>query len=169
MKQAPLQLIDYHASKLQVVANDNFNSSNPVDSGCDSIKVDLDVTLIEVDLQDKGSVWQIKLNISQKSKATDIPYHFAILVTGLILAHPTLPEDRLETIIKANGTALLFGVAREMIRNTTAMGPYEPVILPSTNFLPADPKKTVKKSKAVKKKVHTKKSAKKKTTKKKPK
>ena len=35
----------------------------------------------------------------------------------------------------ANGPAMLFGAAREIIRAATGRGPWSAVIIPSTNFL----------------------------------
>jgi preprotein translocase subunit SecB len=44
------------------------------------------------------------------------------------------PDDRIERLVRTNGTSMLFGLLREVIRDTTARGPYTGVILPSTSF-----------------------------------
>ena len=82
----------------------------------------------------------------------NIPYTFAVSLQGVVLALPSLTGERLDRAIRANGPAMLFGSAREMIRAATGRGPHNAVIIPSTNFLsPAPTEQTTKKAKAVKK------------------
>lgn len=44
-------------------------------------------------------------------------------------------DGKLQRAMHANGPAMLFGAAREIIRAATGRGPWSAVIIPSTNFL----------------------------------
>lgn len=141
MTPAPLQLIDYWATSIHMDACADYDCNAPTKFEFESISVSPTVRLLDSPDPEKfGTRWMIGLSIEQAPcPSANIPYTFSIKIQGVVVALPELSGERLDRVIHANGPALLFGSAREMIRALTGRGPNGPVIIPSTNFLPRSP------------------------------
>lgn len=148
MKQAPLQLADYWAVSTHVDANPAFKNEEPVSLSFDSIKVRHGIKQLESEQpKNDGTRWLVDLTVEQGiGDGGNVPYSFTLKMQGIVLAHPDLPEDRLTRVVSVNGTTMLFGAAREVIRAATGRGPFPAVIIPSTNFLDEDTPKPAKKA-----------------------
>jgi preprotein translocase subunit SecB len=156
MKPAPLQLIDYWATSLKMDACPGYNPGAETHLNFESIKVDHRVVPMEMEDDSAGMQWLVGLSIEQAPcEEANIPYTFAVTIQGIVLALPGVDKDRMERAVQANGPAMLFGSAREMIRAATGRGPHPAVIIPSTNFIssatPAPVAKPAKKKTAAKK------------------
>ena len=167
MKPAPLQLIDYWATSIRMEACRSYKPDAETNLDFDSITVKHTVgPLNSPDPEEKGSQWLVGLSIEQTPCETaNIPYTFEVSLQGIVLVLPGFPPDRVEHAVRANGPAMLFGSAREMIRAATGRGPHSAIIIPSTNFLPPTPAVEADKSTASKtpaKKAVAKKAARKK-------
>lgn len=139
MTPAPLQFLDYWATSIRMDACRDYDPDKPTEFDLDSIKVDHEVKPLDSSEPEKnGTRWLVGLTVEQTANpSANLPYTFSVSLQGLILALPGLEGERLDRAIRANGPAMLFGVAREMIRAATGRGPHNAVIIPSTNFLPA--------------------------------
>lgn len=138
MTPAPLQLLDYWATSLRMKACPEYDPKKDTVLHLDSITVENEVKQLDSPEPDKtGTQWLVGLFIEQgPCTEANIPYTFSVTLQGIVLALPGGPEgERLERTVKANGPAMLFGAAREMIRALTSRGPHRAVIIPSTNFL----------------------------------
>ena len=83
-----------------------------------------------------GTEWLVSLEISQTiPEGANLPYVFTLRIQGTVAASPHLSGARLQRAMHANGPAMLFGAAREIIRAASGRGPWPAVIIPSTNFL----------------------------------
>lgn len=135
MKLAPLQLADYFLTDLTLQANPAFEPEKTPDDGIEDLHVTPQVSLIK-EPSEKGSDWQVSLEIAQKiSDGKNLPYAFSLRIQGTVCASPHLSGTALQRAVHANGPAMLFGAAREIIRAATGRGPWPAVIIPSTNFL----------------------------------
>lgn len=137
MIQASLQLIDYWTTSLHVDANPTFEPSKDRELNCDLITVDHRVTRAADDTTEgQPSRWHVDLTIEQTfPPEQNVPYSFRIVMQGIVIAHPRLAGPQLERAMAANGPAMLFGAAREVIRAATGRGPYDALLIPSTHFL----------------------------------
>jgi preprotein translocase subunit SecB len=45
-----------------------------------------------------------------------------------------MPEEIRDKIVKTNGTSILYGAAREIIKDMTARGGYRPILIPTASF-----------------------------------
>ena len=161
MTPAPLQLLDYWATSLRMEACPEYDAEKETGLHLDSITVQSEVRRIESpEGAGFGTRWIVGLSVEQiPCSEANIPYTFAVSLQGIVLALPGGPEgEKLELVVKANGPAMLFGVAREMIRAVTGRGPNPAVIIPSTNFIdrgegkgPASGKDSTKKAAAERK------------------
>ncbi len=127
---------------IQVRANPEFEPGKAKEYDLETIQVESRVDLLKSEnATEEGTVWGIFLTIEQTiPPKKNIPYEFTLEISGLVAAHPTLSGDQLERVIQVNGPSMLFGAAREILRAATGRGPYEPVIIPSTNFFQRLPK-----------------------------
>ena len=135
MKLAPLQLLDYFLTELSLKANPDFDGSKPAADCVDSLTVTPQYTSTK-DLGEQGSEWLVSLEIAQTiPEGANLPYAFTLRIQGTVAASPHLTGVRLQRAMHANGPAMLFGAAREIIRAATGRGPWPSVIIPATNFL----------------------------------
>jgi hypothetical protein len=135
MKIAPLQLVDYFLTELTIVANPDFDAAKPIAECVESLVVTPHYSLTKEN-EDRSSEWLVSLEISQTiAEGANLPYSFTLRIQGTVAASPHLMQSKLQRAIHANGPAMLFGAAREIIRAATGRGPWAAVIIPSTNFL----------------------------------
>ncbi len=135
MKLAPLQLADYFLTDLTLQANPDFDSSKPADDPVESLSVVPRYSQSESE-EGQDTKWLVILEISQTiPDGANLPYAFNLRIQGTVIASPHLVGNKLQRAIHANGPAMLFGAAREIIRAATGRGPWPAVIIPSTNFL----------------------------------
>jgi preprotein translocase subunit SecB len=136
MKLAPLQLEAYFLTDLSFRANQEFDKTKPVAFQEPDLAV---LTGIQPD-KNLDRRWQVTLNIKLQSRPeANSPYFFALNLVGIVWAAAELPPDRLPLLLATNGPAMLYGVAREVVRDLTSRGPFPPLSLPSISFLPDPP------------------------------
>lgn len=135
MNLAPLQLLDYFLTELSLKANPNYDSSKPPADCVESLTV-IPQCACSKEMGDQGTEWIVSLEISQTiPDGVNLPYAFTLRIQGTVAVSPHLSGSLLQRSIHANGPAMLFGAAREIIRAATGRGPWASVIIPSTNFL----------------------------------
>jgi preprotein translocase subunit SecB len=137
MKLAPLQLVDYYITHLTLQANPRFLNDQPCPAPEDSLQVTAKYHETPKDPSQQGATeWIVSLDIVQNiPEGSNLPYSFHLEIQGIVIAAPHLEGPKLQRFIHANGPAMLFGAAREIIRAATGRGPWAAVIIPSTNFL----------------------------------
>ncbi len=135
MNLSPLQLTDYFLTHLSLDSNPEFNSAKPADDPVEYLTVVPGCDASDYK-EEQGSEWLVSLEITQTiPEGVNLPYSFALHMYGFVLASPHLEGAMLKRTVHANGPAMLFGAAREIIRAATGRGPWPAVIIPSTNFL----------------------------------
>lgn len=135
MKLAPLQLSDYFLTDLTLQANPDYISTKPADDCVETLAVTPHYSQTKNN-GEKGTEWLVSLEISQTiPDGGNLPYSFSLRIQGTVLASPHLSGPKLQRAMHANGPAMLFGAAREIIRAATGRGPWNAVIIPATNFL----------------------------------
>jgi preprotein translocase subunit SecB len=137
MKLAPLQLVDYYITYLTLQANPRFLKEQPCAPPEESLQVIPNYYAnTNAPAQQGASEWIVSLEILQSiPEGANLPYSFKLEIQGIVMAAPFLEGTKLQRAIHANGPAMLFGAAREIIRAATGRGPWAAVIIPSTNFL----------------------------------
>ena len=152
-KPSPLNCTHYFVTDLSVSANPLYDPESEIDLTGDSLDIESRVEAPE----DDEAHWQIILDVSQNlGPEANAPYNFGIQIIGFFQIQDGFPKDKETTFLSINGSSLLFGVAREMLRNAMTAGPHAPLMLPTVSFF--DPALL---GKAAKQKSASKKSAKK--------
>jgi len=130
MKLAPLQLESYFLTEVTLRANQAFDCKKPIQFGEGDLEVSHECHVLPNDAER----WQVTLNLKLQAPPEANPaYYFNLQVVGVVWAMPVLAEHT-ERVVRTNGPSMLFGAAREMIRDLTARGPFAPMLLPSVSF-----------------------------------
>lgn len=128
-----MELVSYFVADLSVTANMDFSPERPTQLRIEDLRVHVDFRQ-----QEGRPRWQIILKVQQNvGPERNSPYNFALTLVGLFDVHPSVPSDRTEQIVKVNGSSLLYGTAREILRTEMARGPHFPMLLPAVSFYPA--------------------------------
>ncbi len=129
MNQSGLQLERYFFVKVDIQAN----QQGPANSG-GVVTTHLEVSKDNNDPSRYMVALTVKLAVVEGKTA---PYFGEVTVLGVFHvvagAHKTghhKPDD----LVTVNGASILYGVAREMVANVSARGPWPAVTLPCMNF-----------------------------------
>jgi preprotein translocase subunit SecB len=131
MKLSPLQLEHYFVAESHVTASRQFKSDEPAAIRAENIEIDHQVKPTAENRQ-----WEVNLRVQfTPGPEVNTPYFFTIELVGFFRADATYLPDRLERLVATNGPTILFGIAREVVRNLTGHGPHPPMILPTASFV----------------------------------
>lgn len=137
MKLSPIQLLDYHVTSLTVEASVSFQRDKPMDLDPADLQVDASSRLL-TDGDDPR--WAVTLNLRHEPvEGRNIPYRLAIDLVGLVSTVMKKIDAGVNHAIEVNGPSMLFGAAREILREATARGPHGSIIIPSASFFTAPP------------------------------
>jgi preprotein translocase subunit SecB len=131
MRTSPLQLSSYFVTEFSLTTNRRFDAQKSV-----RLHVD-DLTAEPACMKSKKSPgeWQVTLQIRQKlAPNANTPYSFALEMVGFFRVHEKYPAERVEMLVRTNAPSVLFGMAREVIRGATCLGPFGPILLPTVSF-----------------------------------
>jgi preprotein translocase subunit SecB len=136
MKASPIHLHDYFVTELSLSATPTFDAKKDVPIRLEDFQVGVEAKC----LPEKKRDWQMILRLTfQPPAEANVPYRFTVEIVGFFLVQDGIAEERVERIIKVNGASMLYGALREIVRDTTARGPYSPMLLPSTSFYEPQP------------------------------
>ena len=129
MKSSPLQLEHYFVSDLHFSANRAFDPKKEV-----KLKVE-DFGVETALLSPDPAKWQVTLRVKhQPALSVNAPYSFTLEVVGFFHVVPEFPADKVQQLIKTNGPSILYGIAREVVRDFSMRGPHPGLMLPSVSF-----------------------------------
>jgi preprotein translocase subunit SecB len=132
MKLSPLQLENYFVIESHVTASRDYNASVPSDVQATQIVVDRDIKPTDVKNQ-----WEVSLRVQfTPGPGVNTPYFFTLELVGIFRVDDGYFPDRVDRLVNTNGPTILFGIAREVIRNLTGHGPHAPMLLPTASFVP---------------------------------
>ena len=131
MNAAPIQLTEYFITELHISANPKFDPKQEAPIRIKDYQVMVEALSNPEDHRD----WKLILELQLQPPAeANIPYRLSAQMVGSAIIHPKYPKDRVERLVRTNGSSMLFGAMREVIRDSTARGPYSAVVIPSTSF-----------------------------------
>jgi hypothetical protein len=142
MKTAPLQLVRYLVSESSCAANKDFDPAKDYGIRGDLFSVAVDVAPGEApEGESAGHYWSIELTLAQKLGVNqNFPYAFSATIVGFFTCEEPLPAGiSEEQMVRVNGSSILYGITREVIRHLTSSGPWGELMLPTLSFYEADP------------------------------
>lgn len=69
------------------------------------------------------------------------PYAIKMEMFGYFEVPEEMPEELREKMVKTNGSSILYGAAREIIREMTGRGIFRKIYFPTVSFAPLNDKK----------------------------
>lgn len=132
MRISPLQLEYYFVAESHVTASREFKAGEPLGVKADDI-------IVEPEFKPTGAErqWEVTLRVQYTpGPEVNTPYFFTLELVGFFRIDLGYLEDRVERLVQTNGPTILFGIAREVLRNLTGHGPHPPMILPTASFVP---------------------------------
>ena len=127
MNPSPLQLERHFFTKVHVDAHRESDASPQGE-----LRAEVDVARAANDPRRYQLTLRLKLLPSADKKPR---YTAEIHVVGLVRVAKNWPEPKVLQLVDANGPALLYGAAREMLCNITARGPWPMLCLQSVTFV----------------------------------
>jgi len=129
--QAQLNLIDYYIDDLSFVAN---RDHVPTDTSCGTIEIDFDLSRNS----DNPLDFKISLIVDVNSREEDFQkcdYQIHLTMSGFFTFTEGTTEDTIMNMIAPNGLTILYGLARGMVANATAMSWHGKFVLPALNLI----------------------------------
>ena len=138
MKAAPIILTEYFVTDMHISANIKFDPKQESPILFKDFQVEFGATHEPKDRR----AWQLNLKIQlQPAAEANVPYRVSLDMVGFVKVHPDVTDDFIERLVTTNGASMLFGAAREIIRDATARGPWPQLFIPSTSFYGPQDKK----------------------------
>lgn len=135
MKHSPLQVIRYIVPEVSCAVNAVFDPKKPCEPGIGQFAINA-VLFQQPAPENSPHFWSIEMTISQKPKeGVNFPYKFDLTLIGFFACNNgfATPADE-EQFVRVNGSSMLYGAAREMIRSLTCHGPFGELFIPSISF-----------------------------------
>ena len=136
MKDSPLQLLRYFTPEICCSANPSFDPQKVCEAGVDQFSVNAVVTRQTAADNFPGHSWCVEMHIAQKYKdGQNFPYKFDVTLIGFFACSDGFPSPADEgQFVRVNGSSMLYGAARELLRSLTSRGPWSEVFLPGISF-----------------------------------
>jgi preprotein translocase subunit SecB len=133
MRPVPISLVHAFTTELTVQANPSLDGARAPNLELSDLRCE-HLTLHPAEKQPH---WRVQLKIQQDANAkNNAPYSFRLAMEGWFALAPDFPAEHSERFVAVNGTAILYGLAREQLRQTMSMGPFIPILLPTVTFAP---------------------------------
>lgn len=129
--QAQLNLDDYYIDEFSFVVNRDHVSKEVL---CGTIDLDFDINRNS----DRPLDFMIYLRVDINSSEEDFQrceYRIHLALTGFFSFEEGTTEDTIKKMIAPNGLSMLYGVARGMVANATAMSWHGKFVIPSLNLI----------------------------------
>jgi preprotein translocase subunit SecB len=127
MKPSPLQLERHFFTKIAV---DAHHGADPRTKP--QVEAEVDLAPAQHDPRRYQVTLRVKVVAPPEKKSC---YTAEVHVVGLVQVAPSWPQNQVHQLVQANGGALLYGAAREMLCNLTARGPWPMLCLHSVTFV----------------------------------
>lgn len=140
MKLSPLQLVRYLVPEISCVANPEYDPDKPRLFDDDSLQVTGGYIELEEDRKPKFTTWTVEFQLKvEPSKTTNIPYSILLKFVGLFRCSTAPADIPTKVFVETNGSSILYGTARELVRHLTSAGPWGQLWLPTLSFSPSVP------------------------------
>jgi len=85
--------------------------------------------------------YAVFLNLEMRApEGKNTPYAIKMEMFGYFQVPEEMPEELREKMVKTNGSSILYGAAREIIREMTSRGIFRKIYFPTVSFAPLDKK-----------------------------
>jgi preprotein translocase subunit SecB len=138
--------------EISCTANEQYDPAKPFEIDTSLFVVKVQPCRQEQPGGQTQHLWSVQMTVSQELKAgQNFPYHFKIVLFAFFSCSPDVPPDfDEERYVRINGSSILYGAAREVVRAMTSRGPWGELIVPTLSFYDANNKSAEPVAEAVK-------------------
>jgi preprotein translocase subunit SecB len=132
---AHVKLLDYFVKSFSFETNMKCEKEKPRDLS--------DVTIQNNwrPLKKHKNRYAVFLNMEMRApEGKNTPYAIKMEMFGYFQVPEEMPEELREKMVKTNGSSILYGAAREIIREMTSRGIFRKIYFPTVSFAPLDKK-----------------------------
>lgn len=138
--KSPLELERYFVSDQAVTARNVFSPEKEIETRVEEYSVSNEAIRLPA-AEDQPEKWQVTVHIKhQPTMETNFPYDFRLTIVGIFqcLIEKADPAH-IERLMKINGSSMLYGMSREIIRANTERGPWNGIVIPTYSFYEPKP------------------------------
>jgi preprotein translocase subunit SecB len=129
--RAPVECRHYTVLEAFMAVNTNFDPQKPLEL----VMSDLEITHRLDQAPDKPNEGFVQVHVAMKQdEKKNVPYRVKVHLAGNFEIDESFPAEKKEMFLKTNGASILFGVARELVRDLTSRGPHNQILLPTISF-----------------------------------
>ena len=133
---APVEVLSYFVKSFSMDTNMKCDKDKPRDLSLKNILISNRM----FPSKKNKDVFVVSLNLEMKvPEGKNTPYAIKMEMFGRFQVSERVPEERRETMVKTNGSSILYGAAREIIKEMTGRGIFRKIQFPTVSF--ADIKK----------------------------
>lgn len=135
VKKPPLELKHHFFTEVLVTANQDVPHEEIKQGKQFGCEVNMEVGV--VDSPDNDREFQVQLSITAVEAPSHVMgYRVKLVAVGFIVVAEDIPAERRKGLVHVVGASILYGAAREFLYGITMRGPYPPIYLPTTTFIP---------------------------------
>lgn len=124
----------YYVTELALTANPHHQTPEKIN--LDFADLTIEANAEPVNSEEGAPFWRVALRVHQNvGPEKNAPYNFAIALLGTFDVHPRFPADRAKQLVEVNGSSILYGAARQILRDAMSNGPFRPLLLPTASFI----------------------------------
>ena len=138
--KSPLELERYFVSDQAVTARHVFSPEKDIETRVEEYSVSNEAIRLPA-VEDQSEKWQVTVHIKhQPATETNFPYDFRLTIVGIFrCAIEKAEPSHIERLMKINGSSILYGMSREIIRANTERGPWSGIVIPTYSFYEPKP------------------------------
>ena len=141
MKESRLQLLCYFVPEVSCKVNRKFDRKKAIEESAEGLEIESSLTPEQAPADTLGKYWLVQMTIGKTPKeGENSRYNFKIVLAGYFRftgGGPSDPDE--EQFVRVNGSSMLYGAAREMIRSLTGRAPWGEFFLPTLSFYRKEP------------------------------
>ena len=128
---SPVECKNYVVLEAHMEVNKDFDTEKPLEL----VLSDLEIQHSLHQGEDKPNEGIVRVHVEMKhDQKKNVPYHVRVHLAGNFAIAAAFPAEKKEMFLKTNGASILFGVARELVRDLTSRGPHNQILLPTISF-----------------------------------
>ena len=128
---APLEVLNYFVKSFSMDTNMKCDKDKPKDLSLRNIVI----TNRMFPAKNQKNCYMVFLNLEMKvPEGKNAPYAIKMEMFGRFQVSERVPDELREKMVKTNGSSILYGAAREIIKEMTGRGIFRKIQFPTVSF-----------------------------------
>lgn len=133
--KSPIELERYFVTDQAVTVRAAYDSEQDIETRIEEYTVESKVRQLQGEAE-SPETWEVAVTIKHQPAAeTNFPYDFRLTIVGIFQSTVAdAKPEMIERLMKINGSSILYGMSREIIRANTERGPWNGIVIPTHSF-----------------------------------